>query len=143
MPGTLDSSDLSRLCPAGQDVLAWAEMHLRAVTDSPLPALVPARHPWGHCHWYFEGRCAVHDNAPFGCAFFDSHMSQEEIETRAAIHAQAIRQDIGSNGLYVRTWRHLVAKGLTCRRGDRGQVDGEVHKLLCRASRSRQRARDR
>jgi hypothetical protein len=30
---------------------------------------VPARQADGGCHWHFGGRCAVHDNAPFGCAF--------------------------------------------------------------------------
>src|SRR5437762_9516532 len=78
VPGSLDVSDLARLCPAGRDVFAWAEEHLRAVTDKPYPTLVPARGPDGHCHWYFDGGCAVHDRAPYSCAFFDAHMSEEE-----------------------------------------------------------------
>ncbi len=80
IPGSLDVGDLARLCPAKQDVFTWAEQHLRAITDKSYITLVPARGLDGACHWHFDGKCAVHESAPYGCAFFDSHMSHEEAE---------------------------------------------------------------
>jgi hypothetical protein len=139
VPGSLDTSDLARLCPAGQDVFAWAEEHLRAVTDKPFPTLVPARGPGGACHWHFDGRCAVHDRAPYGCAFFDSHMSEEEIERRAAATVAARREDAAAEGLYYRVWRHLCGKRLTARSGDREALAEDLRKMWRRAERSRRR----
>ena len=75
VPGSLDVTDLVRLCPPPLDLFVWAEQHLRAVVDKPYPTLVPARGPGGHCHWLFEGQCVVHENAPYSCAFFDTHMT--------------------------------------------------------------------
>jgi hypothetical protein len=74
--GSLDVSDLDRLWPPGQDL--FAEKHLRGLTDRPVPALVPARQPNGSCHWFLGGYCGMGENAPYGCAFFDSHMTGSE-----------------------------------------------------------------
>ncbi len=139
IPGSLDVSDLAHLCPAGQDVFAWAEEHLRAVPDKPFPTLVPARGPGGHCHWHFDGKCAVHDRAPYGCAFFDSHMSDEEIERRSAATIAARAQDAATAGLYSRVWRHLCRKGLTVASGDRAALAEEVLRIRRHAERSRRR----
>lgn len=132
LPGALDPSDLSRLCPPDQDPFPWAEQHLRALTDKPYPTLVPVRQPNGHCHWYFDGRCAVHDVAPYGCAFFDPHMAEGEVRRRVAATAAAIRQDAAANGLYVRVWRHLCSKGLIARPADRAALYRELHELRAR-----------
>jgi hypothetical protein len=64
IPGTLDPSDLPRLCGDGQVIFLWAEQHLRALIDQPYPTLVPTRNSRGHCHWHFDGLCAVHEHAP-------------------------------------------------------------------------------
>jgi hypothetical protein len=129
VPGTLVPSDLPRLCPAGQGVLAWAEVHLRALTDKPYPALVPARNGLGHCHWFFDGKCAVHAAAPFGCAFFDAHMAEDEIRRRAEAMAGAIREDAAGQGLYRRVWDHLCRRGLVARSGDRDAVLAEMEAI--------------
>ncbi len=133
LPGTLVPSDLPRLCPQGQDVFAWAEAHLRALTDKPYPALVPARGVLGHCHWLFEGRCAVHGAAPFGCAFFDTHMADDEVRRRAEAMAGAIRDDSAAGGLYRRVWDHLCRRGLTAPSGDRDAVMAEIADVRRRA----------
>ncbi len=83
VPGRLDVADLERLCPEGQDVFTWAEHHLRAVPDAPSPKLVPVRRSNGHCHWYLDDKCLVHQNAPYGCAYFDSHMDLAEVTRRS------------------------------------------------------------
>ncbi len=133
VPGTLVPSDLPRLCPQGQDVFAWAEVHLRALTDKLYPALVPARGVSGHCHWFFDGKCAVHAAAPFGCAFFDTHMAEDEIDRRARAMAGAIREDSAAEGVYRRVWEYLCRRGLTARSGDRAAVTGEMAAIRRRA----------
>jgi hypothetical protein len=139
MPGSLDVSDLLRLCPPGQDVFAWAEQHLRALTDKPVPTLVPARQPNGHCHWLFDGRCVVHDVAPFGCAFFDAHMSDAEAERRAEATMQARRADAAQQGLYYRVWLHLQRKGLVQPSGDRMGLGDDWRQVQRNVTRSRRR----
>jgi hypothetical protein len=129
LPGALDPADLARLCPPGQDLLTWAEEHLRAQVGGPAPSLVPARGAAGHCHWLFGGRCAVHANAPYGCAFFDAHMADAEVERRAAATARAIRQNLTAKGSYYRVWRHLRRRGLTVGRGDHASVVRELQRL--------------
>jgi hypothetical protein len=134
VPGSLDVADLDRLCPSGRDVLAWAEEHLRAVTDKPFPTLVPARGANGHCHWFFEGRCLVHANAPYSCAFFDAHMTEAEAARRSAATIRARREDAARGGLYYRVWLHLCRKGLTSRSGDRAALAEEVRDIRRRLS---------
>jgi hypothetical protein len=129
VPGSLDVSDLDRLCPPGRDLLAWAEEHLRAVTDKPFPTLVPARQANGHCHWFFAGGCAVHDHAPYSCAFFDAHMTEAEVERRSAATIRARQEDAARQGPYYRVWLHLCQRGLTSRSGDRVALAEEVREL--------------
>jgi predicted DsbA family dithiol-disulfide isomerase len=125
-PGMLDVDDIARLCPQGEDVFAWAEQHLQAVTDRPYPKLVPARQANGHCHWYVEGNCAVHENAPYGCAYFDAHQSPAEVEQRSRAVTRATREDAASDGLYHRVWHHLRDLGLTRPSSDRVTLAEEV-----------------
>jgi hypothetical protein len=132
-------SDLARLCPPGEDVFAWAERHLRALAGRPHPALVPARGVTGGCHWFFDGGCAVHGQAPFGCAFFDSHQPPEEVGRRQEAMARARAEDAAGGGLYTRVWRHLVAKGLVAAPGDRAEVVAEVARIRRGAARHARR----
>ncbi|MBY0522726.1 MAG: hypothetical protein K2R98_04985 [Gemmataceae bacterium] len=125
MPGTLDVSDLPHLCPGDRDVFSWAEEHLRALTCKPVPTLVPARQANGHCHWLIDGLCAVHEHSPYGCAFFEAHMTDAEGERRAAATIQARRDDAAQNGLYFRVWQHLCRNGLIGRPGDRAGLAEE------------------
>ena len=135
MPGSLVPSDLARLCPPGQELFAWAEVHLRAVAGTPFPTLVPARATNGHCHWLFAGRCAVHEAAPFGCAFFDTHMTDGEMKQRLEATLQARRLDAAAQGPYYQVWRHLRLKGLTAEAGNRSVVLEQVAKIRSSADR--------
>jgi hypothetical protein len=129
MPGSLDVADLDRLCPADQHIFAWAEQHLRALTQIGVPTLVPARQANGHCHWLYEGRCAVHDHSPYGCAFFDSHMPHAEVKQRSVATAQARKADAEQNGPYYQIWLHLCRKGLIDPSGDRTAVAEERRRI--------------
>ena len=122
-------TDLACLCPPGRDLFEWAEEHLRAVVDKPFPTLVPARGANNHCHWLFEGRCVVHENAPYSCAFFDSHQSESELSRRSAATILARKDDAATNGLYYRVWRHLQNKGLIGPSGDRDALADDVRKI--------------
>lgn len=132
IPGRLDVNDLEQLCPEGTDVFAWAEFHLQAVTDTPVSRLVPVRQENGHCHWFLNGHCSVHEKAPYGCAFFDAHMASEQVKLRSAAANLASARDDTVDGLYSRVWRHLVVKSLTRRSGDTNAIDAEMR--LIRAS---------
>ncbi|GIW80818.1 MAG: hypothetical protein KatS3mg105_2625 [Gemmatales bacterium] len=141
VPGSLDVADLERLCPPGQDVFLWAEEHLRALEDKPYPTLVPARQADGSCHWLFNGLCAVHEHSPFGCAFFDSHMSPEEARRRADATIAARRRDAEIGGLYYRVWMHLRRKRLIAKSGDREGWVQEVVRIRRRINRNRRRSK--
>jgi hypothetical protein len=128
-PGGLDVADLERMCPAGQDIFVWAEEHLRALTEKPWPVLVPSRHVKGHCHWYYEGKCLVHDIAPYGCAFFDSHMPADQVAGRYAAMSAARQADAAAHGLYEHVWLHLCRKGLIGRPGKTADLAAALHRL--------------
>jgi hypothetical protein len=139
IPGGLDIDDLARLCPAGQDLFVWAETHLRARIDKPYPVLVPARQANGHCHWHFDGRCAVHDDAPYGCAFFDAHMPEQEVTTRYQALEQARRQDAAERGIYSQLWEHLSRKSLIdVAKNSTGLIE-DLHKINRETLRHRRR----
>jgi hypothetical protein len=135
IPGSLDPSDLDRLCPPEQDVFAWAEQHLRAIPEKPFPTLVPARRPDGACHWHLGGACVVHEVAPYGCAFFDAHMTAEQIRRRTGATIKARQEDAAAGGLYSRVWRHLCRLGLTCPSGDRAALAEEMRRMCGNAER--------
>ena len=140
MPGSLAVPDLERLCPKGQDIFAWAEQHLRAITTKPYPTLVPARQQNGECHWFFQGGCGVHEAAPYSCAFFDAHMSDEEAARRSEASVESRKEDAAAQGLYFRVWIHLQQKGLTAPHGDREGVRLDMSRLNRNTVRHRRRS---
>jgi hypothetical protein len=76
-----------------------------------IPTLVPATKNDGSCiHLTAVGQCAIHANAPFGCAFFDCGPEKPGLAQKALI---AVHRDWHNGGAYSRIWRHLMAKGLT------------------------------
>lgn len=129
VPGRLAPADLDAGPPPGQDLFAWAEEHLRAVLDAGEPRLVPARNLRGHCHWFLDGLCLVHDRAPFGCAYFDAHMEPDEVDRRSRLASRAIRDDAAADGPYTRIWTYLRDRGLTATPGDRSGLAAEVRRL--------------
>lgn len=140
IPGSLIPADLARLCPPGHDLLTWAEQHLRALLDKPAPTLVPVRQENGHCHWHFDGKCAVHENAPFSCAFFDFHMSDAEAKERQEAALKARLDDVAARGPNYKVWLHLRQKGLIARSGDRSALTHDMQKMQRNAERSQRRS---
>lgn len=120
MPGFLIPADLERMIPDGVDALQWAETNLLAspgalVVKGLQPfrilTLVPAVKADGSCMHLSggkrNGRCDIHEIAPFGCAFFDCSQEREGIAAKGliAIHSS------GADSLYYRIWRHLDTLG--------------------------------
>lgn len=129
VPGGLTIADLQNLCSENKEVFDWAKEHLRALTNKPFPVLVPARQSNGHCHWYVDGRCQVHEHAPYGCAYFDSHQSEQEVAERYQAMTKARTEDLKNNGLYTRVWQYLCFLGLTDNPGSKSAMAKEYEKL--------------
>lgn len=56
--------------------------------------IVPDRKPDGSCIFFgADERCEIHSVAPFGCAFFDDHMSQKKGDRRSKFILEAIDKD--------------------------------------------------
>jgi Fe-S-cluster containining protein len=49
-----------------------------------IPSVVLQTAPSGGCVFYAaeEGLCAIHEVAPWGCAYFDTHMDRDEADDR-------------------------------------------------------------
>lgn len=124
MPGYLLPADLPRLLPPDVDPLAWARIHLRASEGSKvgdptkgivyhIPALVPATRPDGHCHWFTaDEKCAIHSSSPFGCGYFDQHMSTAEAESRDRYARMERAKAFDAGSLYATIWHTLKSEGL-------------------------------
>jgi hypothetical protein len=153
MPGYLVPSDLRRLCPPDVDLMTWAREHLRASQGFialnkktgervQIPSLVPAKQANGHCHWLqADGRCAVHEIAPFGCAFLDQHMKDREAHERNVAGRLARLEDFAANGPYSQVWHVLVREGLVGG-GEYAAAEARLLKVKAKiAKRAAQRAR--
>lgn len=119
MPGTLIPADLARLIPKDVIPTQWAENNLLAspgalvMRDQKLErirTLVPATKSDGSCiHLTCEGRCAIHENAPFACAFFDHDTPpRDALSVRGLIE---VMKAWATNHLYAQIWLHLDALG--------------------------------
>lgn len=95
MPGMLVPEDLQPIYQAtktdGEHFMDWASRCLLASpgalvgsvaagTTFRIPTIVPARQP-GSSRCTFladDGKCTIHEVAPYGCAFANSHMTRAE-----------------------------------------------------------------
>jgi hypothetical protein len=125
VPGFLVPDDLANLRDPSMSLFDWAREHLLASPGAivvrqgevfRIRTLVPARQSDGlACHWLADGKCAVHADAPFGCAFVDSHMDEREGRYRSSAALLAViraweyeARDPGcEKGLYARVWTDL------------------------------------
>jgi Fe-S-cluster containining protein len=125
LPGYLVPADLERIhrhTAPDQDLRVWAREWLLAspgalVMSGHRPyrilTLVPARRPDGACIFLTaDNRCSVHAVSPFGCAFFDSHMSHAECDRRSKRGLQAVLEAWRASGDYAHVWVDLAGHGL-------------------------------
>jgi hypothetical protein len=124
IPGYLVPADLDRIkiqLAAGGDLFSWARAYLLASPGARvlykgqlrrIPTLVPGRRPNGACIFLTEDdRCAIHATAPFGCAFFDSHMPETEADRRSWRGLEAVLAAWKKGDLYTRIWLALYQAG--------------------------------
>jgi Fe-S-cluster containining protein len=125
IPGYLIPADLERIqqyLSPSENLLVWACQHLLASPSAlvlregqvvRIPTLVPARRPDGACVFLTDAdRCAIHAAAPYGCAFFDSHMSKVEADRRSKRGLQAIIEAWVVCDHYAGLWVMLANAGL-------------------------------
>lgn len=82
--------DASRQGPTARDIFVASpgatavRITSRGFDKVQIGTIVPKRQENGSCVFLDENeRCSIHEVAPFGCAFFDSHMGAEEGQMRA------------------------------------------------------------
>lgn len=125
IPGYLIPADLERIhrhLSPSEDLYGWARRNLLASPGalilrrgqvSRIPTLVPARRPDGACTFLTAtGQCAIHVVAPFGCAFFDAHMSKREADLRSKRGLLAAFDAWNAGGFYSDVWVALAEDGL-------------------------------
>jgi hypothetical protein len=122
MPGFLIPADLDRLIPVGVDPLVWAETNLLASPGAlvmkglrmfRIPSLVPAIKPDGSCkNLTADGLCGIHENAPFGCAFFACGVERQGLANNG-LQAVYSAFFVDTDSLYRRIWTHLAEQGIT------------------------------
>ena len=123
MPGFLIPADLDRLLPPNADPFKWAERNLLASPGAMvmkdgqifrIPTLVPATKSDGSCmHLSDKNLCTIHENAPFGCAFFDCGPPPEGL-SEAGLRA-VMEEWRKCSSLYFLLWHHLNTRGKTQR----------------------------
>jgi len=107
--------------PGDRDIDSWARWALlasdgaRVVKDGVtinIPSLVP-RNQTGGCIFLTNGKCDVHQAAPFGCSHFDTHMNPVEGHDRSQAYLQRIYQEWEENpeGFYCTIWHKLNNEG--------------------------------
>lgn len=113
MPGVLIPDDIHRIANhlgAPIDIIGWAKEHFYAsggwkiVVDGTIvrvPSLVPAKKSDGSCIFLTnDGKCSIHEVAPYGCAFFDTHMDGDEGDKRSTTAVRVVMRDHANKGVY-------------------------------------------
>ncbi|MDY0314160.1 MAG: YkgJ family cysteine cluster protein [Bacteroidales bacterium] len=73
------------------------------------PTIVPSRSVNNFCIFLDnDEKCSIHSIAPYGCAYFDDHMSKEEADERSRLGLSLIMK----NSLYKMIWNFLWEEGL-------------------------------
>jgi hypothetical protein len=122
MPGYLIPADLERIIPPYVDSFLWAQENLLAspgalVMNSQtgrtfrIGTLVPAiKADGGGCiNLTKDGRCKIHQIAPFGCSFFDCGPEPPGLALEGVCAVQDAQRDPLSR--YARIWAHLYHMG--------------------------------
>lgn len=123
MPGFLIPADLDRMIPAGADPFEWAESNLLASPGAlvsadgklfRIPTLVPAVKEDGSCTHLQggkrNGKCTIHQIAPFGCSFFDCGPERGNLSRHGLM---AVYDATHEDSLYRKLWLHLSNLGHT------------------------------
>lgn len=123
IPGTLVPSDLAAIAAkfGRTDLEAFAREWMLAGDSATirladgrvltLGKLVPRRGADGACVFYEHGRCSIHEVAPFGCRYYDAHMTDAASNQRDYAMSSALLDDIETGGRYTRAVAELRILG--------------------------------
>jgi len=122
MPGHLVLSDIKRIAERLNefDIVRFAFDNLLASSGAiviangdykTIPTLVPARKPDGSCRFLKSGRCEIHAEAPYGCAYFSAEQTKEEADAISERGLQEIARAWQRGDLYVQLWLMLYHAG--------------------------------
>ena len=79
------------------------------VVEFRVPTIVPVQKPDGSCIFLDdEDKCSIHEVAPFGCAYHDTHMSAAEADPRSQF-CVATQIDAHKNGTPYSQWCNMMA----------------------------------
>src|SRR5262249_49754312 len=99
-----------------------------------IPTLVPARRSDGACIFLTEtAKCSIHPVSPYGCAYFDSHMSHAEADCRSLRGLQAVAEAWRAGDVYARLWTALSPSGVVA---ESLELARQHLRLACNANRS-------
>ncbi len=77
-----------------------------------VPNITPARKEDGTCVFLSaDKKCTIHAVAPYGCAFFDSHMSEKRGDMVSSEGVRTNMQDFDAEGEYSLLWYYLHPLG--------------------------------
>lgn len=108
-PGFLIPSDLlpimDRLSREKKNLYDWLMASAGAIVGDlwtgqtfRIPTITPRRKADGSCVFLDDHeRCAIHDVAPFGCAYFDDHMATDESDRRSLWGHRQIQESVTYN----------------------------------------------
>ena len=124
LPGYLIPADVARIAAyhrPDMDIPTWAQTYLLASPGAlvirqgkllRLRTLVPARRSDGACIFLTpDGACSIHPVAPFGCAFFDDHISKNQADRRSIRGLHAVDRAWQTASWYAVLWAWLRAIG--------------------------------
>lgn len=134
MPGMLIPSDIEPMSIACGELnpLDWAKKTLVASpgalvrgggVEYRIKTLVPASREDGSCTFFEGDHCLIHPVAPFGCAFFDTHMGAAEGDERARASLIVIAKDWHVGGSYSALWNILNSMGRVVRRAEEARQE--------------------
>jgi Fe-S-cluster containining protein len=131
MPGSLIPGDLERIQQHVGDMSGDFVLNNFSASEGPLviqttaigqhrqlrvPTLVPAQREDGRCVFLTDDdKCSIHEVAPFGCSYHDTHMSAHEANKRSR-HAVISQWEAHREGAPYSAWIYILNQiGLTAR----------------------------
>lgn len=97
---------------AGQGALVGQRMPDGSMRKFHVPSITPAQRADGKCVFLStDGKCSIHAVSPFGCAYFDTHMPDEDANVISTVALNEILQDHQTQGLYHQRWKQLDQAG--------------------------------
>ena len=107
MPGMLIPEDLPHFAPDDLRASPGALVVLEDGRPRRIRTITPAARDNGTCIFFRDGRCAVHELSPAGCACTDMHADARQADRVSQTLLSAIMADWEAGGPYSELWGKL------------------------------------